>query len=43
MVKSLVRHSRNMDTFGVYVHEVNGQKQAIANRLENIFQSIIKG
>lgn len=32
-----------MDTFGVYVYKVNGQKQEIANRLENIFQSIIKG
>lgn len=41
MVKSLVGHSKNMDTFGVYGHEVNGQKQEIAKRLESIFQSII--
>ena len=29
-LKMLVGHSRNMDTFGVYRHEIKGQREALA-------------
>lgn len=40
-VKELVGHSRNMDTFGTYAHEVNGQQDKIAAGVEAVFQDIL--
>lgn len=41
-IKPLVGHSRNMDTTGVYSHEVKGDLQRVSNKIQNIFESIIK-
>ena len=41
-VKMLVGHSQNMDTFGVYGHEVNGESEKTANELEKLFASYLK-
>lgn len=40
-VKGLVGHSKNMDTFGVYGHELTGQKLAVAEKVDKIFGEII--
>lgn len=40
-VKTLVGHSRSMDTFGVYGHEVSGQKVQIASGVEAVFRDIL--
>lgn len=40
-VKSLVGHSRAMDTFGVYGHEMAGQKVDIAAGVEAVFRDIL--
>lgn len=40
-VKEIVGHSANMDTFGIYGHEVQGEKQQAANSLEAIFKGLI--
>lgn len=42
-LKRVIGHSRNMDTFGVYGHLVDGQIQDTANRLDNIFSAILSG
>ena len=42
-VKELVGHSKNMDTFGVYGHAVNGQDIQIAAGVEQVFQDILNG
>ena len=41
-VKGLVGHSRNMDTFGIYGHEISGEQQEIANSLNKAFSKILK-
>ena len=40
-VKALVGHSKNMDTFGVYGHEVNGEMAETAKLLNSIFGELI--
>lgn len=40
-VKTLVGHSRAMDTFGVYGHEMAGQQQRIAAGVEAVFRDIL--
>ena len=40
-VKPLVGHSENMDTFGVYSHELNGEAQAIADSVNSLFMQIL--
>lgn len=40
-VKALVGHSRSMDTFGVYGHEVAGQKDQISDGVEAVFRDIL--
>lgn len=40
-VKELVGHSRNMDTFGVYGHELEGRREQIAAGVESIFQNLL--
>lgn len=42
-VKSIVGHSRGMDPFGVYGHAVNGQSEDAAQRIENLFDTILNG
>lgn len=41
LVKSLVGHSEDMDTFGVYGHELNGDAQQQANALNSIFSRLL--
>lgn len=41
MVKSIVGHSQNMDTFGVYGHTLNGDDDETAKQLQNVFEKII--
>lgn len=41
-VKTLVGHSVNMDTFGVYGHEVTGDMNNIANLVQDVFKKNIK-
>ena len=40
-LKKLVGHSKNMDSYGTYGHEVKGEQSHIANRVEGIFQDIL--
>lgn len=40
-IKKLVGHSKNMDTYGVYSHEVTGKQDEISQRVESIFQDIL--
>lgn len=40
-IKAVVGHSKNMDTFGTYGHEVNGELQDTAKEIESIFQTIL--
>lgn len=40
-VKALVGHSRNMDTFGTYGHEVVGRQDQIAAGVEGVFRDIL--
>ena len=40
-IKSLVGHSKNMDTWGIYAHDIIGEKQKIAEKLESIFDEFI--
>ena len=40
-VKSLVGHSKNMDTFGVYGHTVRGEMEETAELLDEIFHKVI--
>jgi integrase len=40
-VKQLVGHSQNMDTFGTYGHEINGELQQTAAELNIIFSKIL--
>lgn len=41
-VKSVVGHSRQMDTFGVYAHLLRGETQQTAQALENRFSQILE-
>lgn len=41
-VKSLVGHSQNMDTFGVYGHYLEGDSEKETTLLSNVFNAIIK-
>jgi len=41
-IKNLVGHSKNMDTFGVYGHEVTGIKKQIAEDVNKTFEGILK-
>lgn len=40
-VKSIVGHSKDMDTFGVYGHELRGDGERVALELQNIFQTLL--
>ena len=41
-LKALVGHSKNMDTYGVYSHEVNGDKIKTAQKLDIIIDNVLK-
>lgn len=41
-IKSIVGHSKSMDTYGIYGHEVSGAMKDVADKLNNIFGEIIK-
>ena len=41
LVKSLVGHSQDMDTFGVYGHELEGDAQQQLNALNSIFSRLL--
>lgn len=41
-IKPIVGHSKNMDTFGVYGHEVNGELEKTAAELSKLFDGILK-
>lgn len=40
-VKSLVGHSKSMDTFGIYGHYLSGEDQRIAENVNDIFQRLL--
>lgn len=40
-LKSLVGHSKDMDTYGTYSHEMNGDMQETAVLVQNIFKQIL--
>ena len=40
LLKRVVGHSKNMDTFGVYGHDVNGELDRVANIFDSIFDRI---
>ncbi|WP_159456288.1 tyrosine-type recombinase/integrase [Intestinibacillus massiliensis] len=42
-IKPIVGHSQNMDTFGTYGHEVNGELQKTAQQLNALFLEILEG
>lgn len=41
-VKAVVGHSKNMDTFGVYGHELSGEAAETARELESVFLKLLK-
>lgn len=42
LLKTLVGHSKDMDTFGVYGHEVEGEAEIIASKVQTVLKDIIK-
>lgn len=40
-IRPLVGHSKNMDTFGVYGHELRGELQQTAQQIERLFTDIL--
>lgn len=40
-VKSLVGHSRQMDTYGIYAHLIKGEKQRTAEQLEGVLDKVL--
>lgn len=41
-MKKLVGHSRSMDTYGVYGHEISGEGEEISRNLDDIFGKLLK-
>ena len=41
-LKQLVGHSKDMDTYGTYAHEIQGEQKAAAELVQNIFCEIFK-
>lgn len=41
MLKRMVGHTKNMDTFGVYGHEVDGEAQKAAALVDGVFDALI--
>ena len=41
-VKNLVGHSKNMDTFGIYGHQISGEAEQTAKAVGELFEKLIK-
>lgn len=41
LLQSYVGHSKDMDTLGVYGHEISGEQKEAAQKLEEIFRKIL--
>ncbi len=42
LLKSIVGHSKSMDTFGVYGHQVDGDLQRAAGYIDDLFKDLVK-
>ena len=42
LLKATVGHSSQMDTLGVYGHEINGEKERAAQIIDTVFGRILK-
>lgn len=42
MVKQIVGHSQNMDTWGVYSHRVEGEAEATSHQLNELFSGVLQ-
>jgi integrase len=42
LLKPVIGHTKNMDTFGVYGHEVKGDRQKVADAIDCIFDVLLK-
>lgn len=40
-IKPLVGHSKDMDTYGIYSHEINGDVDITAQKVDDIFKRIL--
>ena len=40
-LKQLVGHSKDMDTYGVYSHEISSDKDTAAKMIQDIFEGLI--
>jgi hypothetical protein len=40
-LKRMVGHTKNMDTFGVYGHEVDGEAEKTAQIIDGVFNGLI--
>lgn len=40
-LKQLVGHSKDMDTYGVYSHEMGSDKDTAAKMIQDIFEGLI--
>lgn len=40
-LQSIVGHAKNMDTWGVYGHDLNGEKERIATKIQDIITDIL--
>lgn len=43
LMKSVIGHSKSMDTYGVYGHDVDGEKERAAQIVDSVFSKIIGG
>jgi len=41
-VKPLVGHSRQMDTYGIYAHLIEGEEKETTAALESVLQKILR-
>lgn len=41
LMKSVVGHSSSMDTYGIYGHEIDGERHRAAQIIDNVFNSIL--
>jgi integrase len=42
-VKPIVGHSKNMDTFGIYGHQISGERAKTTDKINAIFAELIEG
>lgn len=41
-IRTIVGHSKNMDTYGIYGHDVEGEAEKTACNINNVFDAIIR-